>query len=93
MFSQLDSIASTSPESLLCKEVTDRVIKLLLINDYSKFQWELAKIFEDSKFESQPQFQEFCRYLMQKMPKKDFTAKGMERFYSHHISKYRPRLS
>lgn len=80
MFSRLDSIASTSPESLLCKEFTDRVIKLLLINDYSKFQWELAKIFEDSKFESQPQFQEFCRYLMQKMPKKDFTAKGMERF-------------
>lgn len=80
MFLHLNAIASTSFESRLCKEFTDKVIKLLLINDYSKFQWELANIFEDSKYDSQPQFQEFCQYLRQKMPKKDFTAKGMERF-------------
>jgi hypothetical protein len=66
--------------SQVCKEITQKVLNLLLIPDYGDFQRAYANLQADPSYLQFTQIQEMFQYLSGKIPKKDFTAKGLVRF-------------
>jgi len=78
--SAFNSLTTIYPESQLCKNFAQYVLKLVQISDYGDFQTCFTNLMNNSTYQTYTEIQEILRYLSEKLPKKDFTVKGLVRF-------------